>query len=84
MLAAMLFFPTDCCVMDHAISRRPVTAKARVQPLVGICGIYGAQNITGTSLCPSTSVLPCQYLSTIIYLVLGSLHNNQQNVSVMN
>ena len=38
--------PTDGCAMNHAVSRRPLTVKARVQTLVGLCGIYGAQNST--------------------------------------
>jgi len=79
----MLFFPTDGCAMDHAVSRRPLTVKARVQSLVGLCGIYGAQNSPGTGLFQSTPPLPCQYHSTIIYVVLVSLHN-KHNVSVMN
>jgi len=78
----MLFLPTDGCAMDHAVSRRLLTVKARVQSLVGLCGIYGAQNSTGTGLFQSTSPLPCQYHFTIIYVGLVSLHN-QYNVSVM-
>ena len=35
LLAAMLFFPTDDCAMDHVVSRPPLIAKARVQSLAG-------------------------------------------------
>jgi len=81
----MLFFSAEDCAMDHAVSRRPLTAKAWVHSLVVLCGIYGAQNNTGTVFFfQSTSVLPSQYLSPIIYVVFVSLHGNQYNVSVMN
>jgi hypothetical protein len=46
--------------MAQAVSRRPLTAEARVSP----CGICGGQNGTGTGLSPSTSVFPCQFHST--------------------
>ena len=46
------------------VSRRPVTAGARVRSHVRPCEICGAQSDTGTGLSPSTSVFPCQYHST--------------------
>jgi hypothetical protein len=50
--------------MAQAVSRRPLTAEARVRSRVGPCGIYGGQSGTGTGFFPSTSVFPCQFHST--------------------
>jgi hypothetical protein len=47
--------------MSLAVSRRPLTADARVRCRVDPCGICGGQSGTGTGLSPSTSVVPCQY-----------------------
>jgi hypothetical protein len=44
--------------MPQVISRRPLTAEARVNP----CGICGGQSDTGTGFSPSSSVFPCQYI----------------------
>jgi hypothetical protein len=46
--------------MAQVISRRPVTAKARVRTRVNPCGICGGQSGTGTGFSPSSSVFPCQ------------------------
>jgi hypothetical protein len=70
--------------MAQAVSRRPLTAEARVSP----CGICGGQNGTGTGFSPSTSVFPCQFHSTgaplhvktkkkLIIFITG-LHNKPQ------
>jgi hypothetical protein len=50
--------------MAQAVSRRPLTAEARVRSRVGSCGTCGAQSGTGTGFSPSTSVFPCQFHST--------------------
>jgi hypothetical protein len=50
--------------MAQAVSRRPLTAEARVQSRVSPCGICGAQSGTGTGFPTSTSVFPCQFHST--------------------
>jgi hypothetical protein len=50
--------------MAQAVSRRPLTAEARIRSLVSPCGVYGGQSGTGTGFSPSTSVLPCQFNST--------------------
>jgi hypothetical protein len=50
--------------MAHAISRRPLTAEARVRSRFGPCGICGGQSGTGKGFSPSTSVFPCQFHST--------------------
>jgi hypothetical protein len=50
--------------MAQAVSRRPVTAEARVRSRVSPCEICGGQSGTGTGFPPSTSGLPCQFHST--------------------
>jgi hypothetical protein len=52
------------CVMAQAVSSWPLTAEARVRSRVGPCGICGEQSGTGTGFSPSTSIFPCQFLST--------------------
>jgi hypothetical protein len=46
--------------MAEVVSRRPLTAEARVNP----CGICGGQSGTGTGFSPNSLVFPCQYHST--------------------
>jgi hypothetical protein len=46
--------------MAQAVSRRPLTAEARVRSRVSPCGICGGQSGIGTGFSPSTSVFPCQ------------------------
>ena len=50
--------------MAQAVSRRPLTAEARVRFRVSPCGICGGQRGTVTGFSPSTSVFPCQFDST--------------------
>jgi hypothetical protein len=50
--------------MAQAVSRQPLIVKALVQSRVSPRGICGGQIDTGTDLPPSTSVFPCQFLST--------------------
>jgi hypothetical protein len=49
----------------RAVSPWRITAKARVRNQVNPCEIYGRQSGTEAGFSPSTSVLPCQYYSTI-------------------
>jgi hypothetical protein len=49
--------------MAQTVSRRPLTAGARVRSRVSPCGICGGQSCTGTRFSPSTSVLACQFHS---------------------
>jgi hypothetical protein len=49
--------------MAQAVSRRPLTANARVRSRVSACGIWGGQSGTGTGFSPSTSVFHCQFHS---------------------
>jgi hypothetical protein len=51
--------------MAQVVSRRPLTAEARVRSRVNPCGICGVQSGTRTGLSPSSSVFPCQYHSTV-------------------
>jgi hypothetical protein len=56
--------------MAQAVSRRPLTAEARVRARVSICGICG-QRGTGTGFSPNISVFPVNiilpWLSILIY-----------------
>jgi hypothetical protein len=49
--------------MAQAVSRRPLTAEARVRSLASPCEICGGQSGNWTGFSPSTSVLPCQFHS---------------------
>jgi hypothetical protein len=48
--------------MTQVVSRRPLTAEARVRARVNPCGIFGGQSGTETGFSPSSSVFPCQYI----------------------
>ena len=50
--------------MAQAVSRRRLTAEARVQSRVSQCGVCGGQSGTGTGFSPSNLVFPCQFHST--------------------
>ena len=78
--------------MAQAVSRRSLTAEARVRSRVALCGICGGQCGTWTGFSPSTSVFLCPYHSTgaplhrkvkkliifpIIIIIIG-LHNKPQ------
>jgi hypothetical protein len=51
--------------MDQVVSRRLLTAEARVRARVSPCGICGVQSGTGTGFSPSSSVFPCQNHYTV-------------------
>jgi hypothetical protein len=62
--------------MAQAVSRRLLTAEARVQSRVGPRGICCGQSGTGTDFSPrSASVFPCQFYSTGAVL-LGKTKKN--------
>ena len=54
--------------MAQALSRRPLTAEARVRSRVIPCGICGGQSGIGTGLSPRSSVLPYQFNSIDVSL----------------
>jgi hypothetical protein len=51
--------------MAQVVSRRPLTAEARVRARVNPCGICGGQSGTRAGFSPSSSVFSCQYHSTV-------------------
>ena len=71
--------------MAQAVSRRPLTADARVRSRLGPCGICGGRSSVGIGFSPSTSVFPCQFHSTRsplkwksrrnIFIFITGLHN---------
>jgi hypothetical protein len=67
--------------MAQAVSRRPLTAEARVRSRVSPCGICGVQSGNGTDFHPSTSVFPCQFHSTGAPL-LGKMKKRTDNLSL--
>ena len=79
--------------MAQAVSRRSLTAEARVRSRVALCGICGGQCGTWTGFSPSTSVFLCQFHSTgaplhrkvkkliiflFIIIIITGLHNKCQ------
>jgi hypothetical protein len=60
--------------MAQVVSRRPLSAEARIRARINPCGICGGQSGTGTGFSPSSSVFPCQYHSTVAlqtHIILG-------------
>jgi hypothetical protein len=51
--------------MAQAVSRRPLTAEARVRSRVSPCVICGGQSGTGKGFSPTASVFPCQLHCTV-------------------
>jgi hypothetical protein len=66
--------------MAQVVSRRPLTAEARVRARVNPCEICGGQSGIGTGFSPSSSVFPCQYIVTCVrfpwQLDVGALSRN--------
>jgi hypothetical protein len=52
--------------MAQAVSRQPLTTETRLRARVTPCGIYGRPSGVETGFTPSSSVLPCQYNSTVV------------------
>jgi hypothetical protein len=60
--------------MAQVVSRRPLTAEARLRSRVNPCEIYGGQSGTVTGFSPGYYVFPCQYHSTVAlqtYIIKG-------------
>jgi hypothetical protein len=66
--------------MAQAASSRPLTAEARVRARISSRGICGGQSLTGTGFCPSSSVFPCQYHSTLLSILMYQLGMNSRPV----
>jgi hypothetical protein len=67
--------------MAQAVSRRPLTEKARVRSLVGPCGICGGQSGTGTQFSPCqfhSTGAPLQGETKKIIIFITGLHNKLQ------
>jgi hypothetical protein len=65
--------------MAQAVSRRPLTAKARVRARIGPCGVCGGQSGSGTGFSTSSSVFSCQYHSTVAAHGLRMYHLGMNN-----
>jgi hypothetical protein len=63
--------------MDQAVSRRPLTAKARVRARVNPCGICGGQSGIGRGLSPSSSVFPVNIIPSSLS---NSYHLGKRNM----
>ena len=70
----------------QAVSRRHLTAEARVRSQVSLCEICGGPSGTGKGFFPSTSVFSCHFHSIgapllgkmkklIIFIFITGLHN---------
>jgi hypothetical protein len=67
------------------VSRRPLTAEARVRARINPCGICGGQSGSGTGFSLSSSVFPCQYCNVLVVLLFtmelyytqSSIHNSK-------
>jgi hypothetical protein len=62
----------------QAVSRRLLTAEARIRAEVSPCGICGGQSATGTGFSPMNSVFHCQYhYISAPYLLMYHLEDGQ-------
>jgi hypothetical protein len=64
--------------MAQAVSRRPVTAEARVRAPVTPRGVCGRQSGVGTGFPPSSLVFSCQYHSTVALQTYISSRDEQE------
>jgi hypothetical protein len=60
--------------MAQAVSRRPLTAEARVRAWVEACGICGGQSGTAAGFSPSSSVSPVSIIPPLLHIHLSPPH----------
>jgi hypothetical protein len=60
------------CATAQAVSRQALTVEARVCTWGNPCGICDGQSGSGTGFSLSSSVSPCQYLSTVTLQLISS------------
>jgi hypothetical protein len=53
--------------MDQAVSRRPLTAEARVRSRVSPSGACGGQSGTGTGFSPSCRFSPVDFIPLVLH-----------------
>jgi hypothetical protein len=53
--------------MAKAVSRRPLTAEARVRSQVTPCGVFGGQSGTGTGFSPSCRFSPVSFIPLVLH-----------------
>jgi hypothetical protein len=58
--------------MAQVVSRRPLTAEARVHARVNPCGICGGQSGTGTGFSTSSSVSPVNIIPPSLSKLISS------------
>jgi hypothetical protein len=63
--------------MAQAVSRRPLTAEARVRSRVSPCGICGGQSGTGTGFSPSTLVFLVNFIPPMLHAPLQGRRKKQ-------
>jgi hypothetical protein len=64
------FFPCKSCdgrAMAQAVSRRPLTAEARVRSRISPCEICGEQSGTGTGFSPSCRFSPVNFIPPVLH-----------------
>jgi hypothetical protein len=56
----------------QAVSRRPLTAEARIRTRVNPCGICDGQSGIGTGFSPSSSVFPVSIIPLSLFKFISS------------
>jgi hypothetical protein len=65
--------------MAEVVSSQPLTAEARVDARFSPSGTCAGHSGTGTGFSPSSSVLPCQYYSTVTLhtlIIISGINNS--------
>jgi hypothetical protein len=66
--------------MAQAVSRRPLTAEARVRSRVSLCGVCGGQSGTGTAFSPSCRFSPANFIQLIVKLGKKNCSSSSQGL----